>query len=82
MLQRRPCTAQDIGKAFNMHPNEVSKHLGKLLEDKRIRAQVANHQLYYLAGGGEASDLYNHEQAHEEKAITPARPSSDQWGGA
>jgi wyosine [tRNA(Phe)-imidazoG37] synthetase (radical SAM superfamily) len=49
MLQRRPCTAQEIADTFSMHPNEVSKYLGKLLRDKRIRAQVANSLLYYVA---------------------------------
>jgi wyosine [tRNA(Phe)-imidazoG37] synthetase (radical SAM superfamily) len=49
MLRRRPCTAQDIAETFSMHPNEVSKYLGNLLRDKRIRAQVANSLLYYVA---------------------------------
>jgi hypothetical protein len=49
MLQRRPCTAQDIAETFSMHPNEVSKYLGKLLREKRIRAQVMNTLLYYVA---------------------------------
>lgn len=49
MLQRRPCTAQEIAETFSMHPNEVSKYLGKLLREKRIRAQVANSLLYYVA---------------------------------
>jgi wyosine [tRNA(Phe)-imidazoG37] synthetase (radical SAM superfamily) len=49
MLQRRPCTAQEIAETFGMHPNEVSKYLGKLLRDKRIRAQVRNTLLYYVA---------------------------------
>ena len=49
MLQRRPCTDHEIAETFSMHPNEVSKYLGKLLRDKRIRAQVANSLLYYVA---------------------------------
>jgi wyosine [tRNA(Phe)-imidazoG37] synthetase (radical SAM superfamily) len=49
MLQRRPCTAQEISETFSMHPNEVSKYLGKLVRDERIRAQVANSLLYYVA---------------------------------
>lgn len=51
MLQRRPCTAQEIAETFSMHPNEVSKYLGTLLGDKRIRAQVASSLLYYVADG-------------------------------
>jgi wyosine [tRNA(Phe)-imidazoG37] synthetase (radical SAM superfamily) len=54
MLERRPCTAKEIEETFSMHPNEVSKYLGKLLRDSRIRAQVANTQLYYVAGSEEA----------------------------
>jgi wyosine [tRNA(Phe)-imidazoG37] synthetase (radical SAM superfamily) len=54
MLQRRPCTAQEIEETFSMHPNEVSKYLGKLLRDKRIRAQVLNTLLYYVADREEA----------------------------
>jgi wyosine [tRNA(Phe)-imidazoG37] synthetase (radical SAM superfamily) len=49
MLERRPCTAQDIAETFSMHPNEVSKYLGKLLRDKRIRAQARNGQVYYVS---------------------------------
>jgi wyosine [tRNA(Phe)-imidazoG37] synthetase (radical SAM superfamily) len=54
MLQRRPCTAQEIAETFSMHPNEVSKYLGKLLGDKRIRSQVTNSLLYYMADSEEA----------------------------
>jgi predicted transcriptional regulator len=54
MLQRRPCTALEISETFNMHLNEVSKYLGKLLREKQIRAQVANTQLYYVADREEA----------------------------
>jgi wyosine [tRNA(Phe)-imidazoG37] synthetase (radical SAM superfamily) len=49
MLQRRPCTDHEIAETFSMHPNEVSKYLGKLLREKRIRAQVRNTLLYYVA---------------------------------
>jgi wyosine [tRNA(Phe)-imidazoG37] synthetase (radical SAM superfamily) len=72
MLQRRPCTAQEIAKTFSMHPNEVSKYLGKLLRDKRIRAQVMNTLLYYLADRKETCDPYHHRAAHGEKGITPS----------
>jgi wyosine [tRNA(Phe)-imidazoG37] synthetase (radical SAM superfamily) len=51
MLQRRPCTAEEIEETFSMHPNEVSKYIGKLLRDNRIRAQVRNTLLYYVADG-------------------------------
>jgi wyosine [tRNA(Phe)-imidazoG37] synthetase (radical SAM superfamily) len=70
MLQRRPCTAQEIAKTFSMHLNEVSKYLGKLLRDKRIRARRVKTLLYYLADRDEPCARYNHEEAHEEKGIT------------
>jgi wyosine [tRNA(Phe)-imidazoG37] synthetase (radical SAM superfamily) len=54
MLQRRPCTALEISETFNMHLNEVSKYLGKLLRGKHIRTQVANTQLYYVVDSEEA----------------------------
>jgi wyosine [tRNA(Phe)-imidazoG37] synthetase (radical SAM superfamily) len=57
MLQRRPCTAQDIAETFSMHPNEVSKYLGKLLREKRIRGQVVNFLLYYVAESKDAGGL-------------------------
>jgi wyosine [tRNA(Phe)-imidazoG37] synthetase (radical SAM superfamily) len=49
MLQRRPCTAQEIAETFTMHPNEVSKYLGNLLKENRVHAQVLNTLLYYVA---------------------------------
>jgi wyosine [tRNA(Phe)-imidazoG37] synthetase (radical SAM superfamily) len=72
MLQRRPCTAQDIAETFSMHPNEVSKYLGKLLRDKRIRAQVRNTLLYYVADSENAGDLHHRGATHEEKGTTPS----------
>lgn len=49
MLRRRPCTAEDIAGAFGMHLNEVSKYLGKLLRQGRIRTERANESVYYNA---------------------------------
>ena len=33
MLQRRPCTSDQIAEAFGMHLNEVSKYVGNMLRD-------------------------------------------------
>jgi hypothetical protein len=49
LLKRRPCTAEDIGGAFGMHLNEVSKYLGKLLRQGRICTEHANGSVYYNA---------------------------------
>jgi predicted ArsR family transcriptional regulator len=72
MLQRRPCTAQEIAETFSIHPNEVSKYLGKLLRDKRIRAQVLKTLLYYVADSEDAGDPYDRGTTHGEKGITPS----------
>jgi transcription initiation factor IIE alpha subunit len=53
MLQRRPCTAQEIAETFSMHLNEVSKYLGKLLRENRIRARVVNKRLHYVVDSQE-----------------------------
>lgn len=47
MLQRRPCTINQIVAAFDMHINEVSKSLGHLMRHNRIRADLRNREIYY-----------------------------------
>ncbi len=47
MLQRRPCTAEQIAGIFGMHLNEVSKYLGKLLRADLIQAQRERATVYY-----------------------------------
>ena len=49
MLQRRPCTADQIADVFGMHLNEVSKYLGKLLRTEQIRMERKNTTVYYAA---------------------------------
>ena len=49
MLERRPCTAQQIAGGFGMHPNEVAKHLGNLARARRIRPRGADGEIYYSA---------------------------------
>jgi wyosine [tRNA(Phe)-imidazoG37] synthetase (radical SAM superfamily) len=49
MLQRRPCTAQQIAEIFGMHLNEISKYLGKLMRAHQIRAKRKNTDVYYAA---------------------------------
>ncbi|MBW1898200.1 MAG: radical SAM protein, partial [Deltaproteobacteria bacterium] len=49
MLKRRPCTTEQIGQAFNMHINEVSKHLSRLMETYRIHTDYINTNIYYSA---------------------------------
>ncbi len=49
MLKRRPCTANQIGKIFGMHFNEVSKYLGNLIRNNQIRTECKNTSVYYAA---------------------------------
>ena len=51
MLQRRPCTANQIAKGFGMHLNEVSKYLGNLMRTGQIREERKNNTVYYAAAG-------------------------------
>ena len=48
MLQRRPCTAEQIAKVFSMHVNEVSKYIGKLMRTGQIRVDHKNGNVYYV----------------------------------
>jgi wyosine [tRNA(Phe)-imidazoG37] synthetase (radical SAM superfamily) len=49
MLQRRPCTADQIADIFGMHLNEVSKYLGNLVRTDQIRTERKNTAVYYTA---------------------------------
>ncbi len=53
MLQRRPCTAEQIAHAFEMHMNEVSKYLGKLTSSAQISTERRNGLIYYTVPSGE-----------------------------
>ncbi|MBW2065090.1 MAG: hypothetical protein JRJ03_09170, partial [Deltaproteobacteria bacterium] len=49
MLERRPCTAKDIARAFGMHFGEASKYLGNLLRQGQIRIERTGDSLYFIA---------------------------------
>ena len=49
MLQRRPCTAKEISTVLGLHPNEVSKYIGKLERTNQIHATTAKGSSYYTA---------------------------------
>jgi wyosine [tRNA(Phe)-imidazoG37] synthetase (radical SAM superfamily) len=49
MLQRRPCTIDQIVDVFNLHISEVSKHLGALMQAHRIKAVNKEKSIYYVA---------------------------------
>ena len=49
MLQRRPCTADQIADVFDMHLNEVSKYIGILIRSDQIHVERKNSTVYYAA---------------------------------
>ena len=51
MLQRRPCTAQQIADGFGMHLNEALKYLGALMRADKISADSKSTAVYYVAVG-------------------------------
>lgn len=55
MLERRPCTADDIAQIFGMHMNEVLKYLGKLEREGRVWVRRVDHSLYYTVSNNDAS---------------------------
>ena len=67
MLARRPCTTPQVADAFGMHPNEVSKYIGKLVRTGRARSRRVGADIYY-------------EQATREPCPMPAPEVKDaQW---
>ena len=51
VLQRRPCTSEQIANIYGMHLNEVSKYLGNLMRADQICAQHKKTTVYYAATG-------------------------------
>jgi len=49
MIKRRPCTIKQIQAAFGLHINEISKALGRLMNQNRIRVHLRNRQVYYAS---------------------------------
>jgi len=47
-LLRRPCTTDELVEVFGMHINEVSKYLGKLLQNAQIKSVRKNNRIYYM----------------------------------
>ncbi len=47
LLQRRPCTIEDIVSALGLHPNEVSKYLYSLLDKGKIETVERSGDAYY-----------------------------------
>ena len=48
LLEHRPCSVDDIGTGFGLHPNEVVKYAEELCSQGKIQPRVQNHRLYYV----------------------------------
>lgn len=53
MLERRPCTLDQICAAFGLHRNEASKYLGKLVRTGKARELRKQMEIYYSGIHGE-----------------------------
>jgi wyosine [tRNA(Phe)-imidazoG37] synthetase (radical SAM superfamily) len=51
LLQRRPCTADDIAEGLGMERRDVMKYLGGLLSEGSVTQRKQDTQTYYLAAG-------------------------------
>jgi wyosine [tRNA(Phe)-imidazoG37] synthetase (radical SAM superfamily) len=56
LLQRRPCSLDDLASGLGLHRNEVVKHLGHLLRQGRITRQARDGRDFYLASHGNAPE--------------------------
>jgi len=48
LLRRRPCSLQGLSGALGLHPNEITKYLGKLLRNGMIRSVRQGKELLYV----------------------------------
>ena len=49
LLQRRPCSIEDIAAGLGIHRNEVVKYVEELFSEDKIEAEQQNLRLYYKA---------------------------------
>jgi len=49
LLQRRPCSIEDIAAGLGLHRNEVIKYVEELSSEGKVEAKPQNQQLYYKA---------------------------------
>ena len=50
LIRRRPCTTEDISKAFGLRIDEVVKHLDQLRKTGTIRYRMYDHHCYFESG--------------------------------
>lgn len=49
LLQRRPCSVDDIAAGLGIHQNEVVKYIEELFSESKIETKPQNQRLYYKA---------------------------------
>ena len=49
VIQRHPCSLEDISAGFGMHPSEAAKHVQHLLERDAIRIEARDGMDFYIA---------------------------------
>jgi wyosine [tRNA(Phe)-imidazoG37] synthetase (radical SAM superfamily) len=49
LLQRRPCSIEDVAAGLGLHRNEVVKYIEELSAEGKIEAKQQNQRLYYKA---------------------------------
>jgi DNA-binding IclR family transcriptional regulator len=50
MVQRRPCTVEDISRGVSIHVNEAVKCVQGLMNEGRLRALRRGGEVFYVAG--------------------------------
>ena len=49
LIQRRPCTIEQIMAVYNIHMNEATKYLEKLIAANKILSVRMNNNAYFMA---------------------------------
>ena len=49
LIERRPCSVEDIASGLGIHRNEAAKYVGGLLAEGRIRSESREGRTYYFA---------------------------------
>jgi wyosine [tRNA(Phe)-imidazoG37] synthetase (radical SAM superfamily) len=56
MIRRRPCTLEQICRAFGLHRNEAVKYLGRLTRTGEVELQHRGDAAYFIARTDESAD--------------------------
>ena len=56
LLQRRPCSIEDIAAGLGIHPNETVKYIEELSSTGKIESKIQHQQIYYNATADRTMD--------------------------